>query len=238
MKNYVGTKHVLAEPMKCGEAFEKGYVRENAYDPANAELEGYHVLYDDGYQSWSPKETFEASYKIADTPLDRMEIESDELIKKSEKLLKFINNNSMFGELPVGIQAALMGQSAAMCDYIHFLEPRKGAMIHGTEDKLELKGMTFERALPLLKEGFVLRRSGWNGKGLVVFKQVPAHISPEIIPGMQSLPVEAKKLILKHTAFIDYSCQCLIFNSNTGEANSWVPSISDVFANDWELVLE
>ena len=34
-----------------------------------------------------------------------------------------------------------------------------------------------------------------------------------------------------------YVAQCLIFNPTTGEANSWVPSISDVFATDWELVM-
>lgn len=238
MKSYIGTKHILAEPMKCGEAYQKGFIRENSYDPANADNDGYHILYDDGYQSWSPKETFDESYEIAETPLDRMAIESDELVKKTEKLLTFINNNSLFGELSVGIQAALLGQSSAMSDYIHFLEARRGAMIHGEEEKLDLKGMNFERALPLLKEGFAIRRSGWNGKGLMVFKQVPAHITSEIIPKMQSLPEEAKRLILAHTGFIDYTNQCLIYDSNIGEANSWVPSISDVFANDWELVLD
>lgn len=237
MKNFIKESvSVQAEPMTFGKACSKGICDENGV--YQNDDQGYQVVYNDGTKDWYPKDVFEKFYKAFDTPLERMEIESDELIKKTEKLLKFINNNSLFGELPVGIQAALIGQSSAMSDYIHFLEPRKGAMIHGTEDKLELKGMNFERALPLLKEGFVLRRAGWNGKGLVVFKQVPAHISQDIIPGMQSLPEEAKKLILKHTSFIDYVCQCLIYNSNTGEANSWVPSISDVFANDWELVLE
>lgn len=54
---------------------------------------------------------------------------------------------------------------------------------------------------------------------------------------MQSLPDEAKRLILESGDHIDYVSQCLIFNPQTGEANSWVPSISDVFANDWELVM-
>lgn len=36
--------------------------------------------------------------------------------------------------------------------------------------------------------------------------------------------------------FIDYTSLCLIYNENTGRAESWIPSISDVFAEDWEIV--
>ena len=57
-----------------------------------------------------------------------------------------------------------------------------------------------------------------------------------IIPKMQSLPQSAKDLILKSKGFVDYTSQCLIYNENNGRADSWVPSISDVFAEDWEIV--
>lgn len=96
--------------------------------------------------------------------------------------------------------------------------------------------MDFGDAIEVLKQGGVIRRKGWNGKGLVVFKQVPAHIGSDIIPKMQSLPQLAKGLISKESGFIDYTSQCLIYNTNTGRADSWVPSISDVFAEDWEIV--
>ncbi|WP_298113770.1 DUF2829 domain-containing protein [uncultured Bacteroides sp.] len=97
-------------------------------------------------------------------------------------------------------------------------------------------GMDFGDAVTLLKAGSALRRKGWNGKGLFVVKQVPAHIEGDVIPKMQSLPQYAKELILKGKGFIDYTSQCLIYNENTGRADSWVPSISDVFAEDWEIV--
>ena len=74
------------------------------------------------------------------------------------------------------------------------------------------------------------------GKGLWVIKQVPAHIESDIVPKMQSLPQSAKDLILKGKGFINYTSQCLIYNENTGRADSWIPSISDVFAEDWEIV--
>ena len=95
---------------------------------------------------------------------------------------------------------------------------------------------SFSEAIKLLQKGKALRRSGWNGKNLFVIKQVPAHIESDIIPKMQSLPQSAKDLILNGKGFIDYPSQCLIYNGNTGRADSWVPSISDVFAEDWELV--
>ena len=91
-------------------------------------------------------------------------------------------------------------------------------------------------AIEALKFGLAIRRKGWNGKGLWVIKQVPAHIESDIVPKMQSLPQSAKDLILKGKGFIDYTSQCLIYNENTGHADSWVPSISDVFAEDWEIV--
>lgn len=116
--------------------------------------------------------------------------------------------------------------------------PCKPDIFEKTYDKADdsSSAMDFGDAIEVLKQGGVIRRKGWNGKGLMVFKQVPAHIESDIIPKMQSLPQSAKDLILKGKAFIDYTSRCLIYNENTGRADSWVPSISDVFAEDWEIV--
>ena len=100
-----------------------------------------------------------------------------------------------------------------------------------------MQSLSFGDAIEVLKQGGAIRRTGWNGKGLFVIKQVPAHIESDIIPKMQSLPQSAKDLILKGKGFIDYTNQCLLYNENTGQADSWVPSIGDVFAEDWEIVL-
>lgn len=115
--------------------------------------------------------------------------------------------------------------------------PCKPDIFEKTYDEADnSSAMGFGDTIEVLKQGGAIRRSGWNGKGLMVFKQVPAHITEEIIPKMQSLPQTAKDLILKGKGFIDYTSQCLIYNENTGRADSWVPSISDVFAEDWEIV--
>jgi hypothetical protein len=97
--------------------------------------------------------------------------------------------------------------------------------------------MSFGMAIIALRYGLIVQRLGWNGKGLYVFKQVGANIGGDIVPKMTSLSDSAKNLILatkKKT--ISYHHQCLIYDSKTGLANSWVPSISDVFAEDWLIV--
>lgn len=115
--------------------------------------------------------------------------------------------------------------------------PCKPDIFEKTYDKADDSSvMGFGDAIEVLKQGGTVRRSGWNGKGLMVFKQVPAHIESDIIPKMQSLSQSAKDLILRSKGFIDYTSQCLIYNENNGRADSWVPSISDVFAEDWEIV--
>lgn len=60
MVAYIGTKIICAVPM--GEfMFAK---RKNLSQANPAEnRSGYLVAYPDGYESWSPKETFEAAYR-------------------------------------------------------------------------------------------------------------------------------------------------------------------------------
>lgn len=96
--------------------------------------------------------------------------------------------------------------------------------------------VTFGGAIYLLKAGLAVRRKGWNGKGLFVVKLNPSHIEGGIIPKIQSLPQSVKNILLsRENAHIDYTNQMLIINSD-GRADSWVPSSSDLFAVDWEVV--
>ena len=78
MKKYLGTKLVTAKPMtrEDAEAVLGKFIK-----PAKQEYsgEGYLVRYEDGYQSWSPKEVFGKAYKPADNFLDRLIIERDEV---------------------------------------------------------------------------------------------------------------------------------------------------------------
>jgi hypothetical protein len=97
--------------------------------------------------------------------------------------------------------------------------------------------MSFSTAINALNDGYIIYREGWNGKNIFVFKQVPATIASEVVPKMTSLHDAAKTLIAdSDTKGISYENQCLIYNTKTGVANSWVPSSSDMFANDWHVL--
>lgn len=91
MKKYIGTKQVEAEPMTMGEAYKRNLLQTGRV-PNDSEKDnpGFYVRYQDGYESWSPAETFNKAYKLADTPLDRMIIEHQELMDKINKLKEFI----------------------------------------------------------------------------------------------------------------------------------------------------
>ena len=65
MKKYIGTKIIEAVPAirKGGKAYEKNQPIPKSMDPVE---EGYKVRYADGYESFSPKDVFEAAYRETD----------------------------------------------------------------------------------------------------------------------------------------------------------------------------
>lgn len=233
MKKYIGTKSVEAEVMDELTAVEKGFARSN--EDNHEWRQGYHVRYEDGYESWSPKDVFEKAYKPADTFKDRLVIEKAELEDKLQKCESFVKLEKFREVVKDEYQASLLQlQSQSMREYYNILVHR---LFADDSDLLPLS-MSFGMAIQALKFGLAIRRSGWGDKDLVIFKQVPAHVGGEIIPKMQSLPQKAKNLIINGINFIDYTNQCLVYNRKTGKADSWVPSISDVFADDWSIIIE
>ena len=235
MKTYVGTKTVKAMPMNELAAVEKGYARKN--EDNHEWREGYHVQYinPDGsiYNSWSPKSDFEKAYKVAETPADRIKIELEELNTRFAKGIKFLSNEGYALIYPT--KALLSAQVETEREYSYLLNDRLERMSDGKES---LNNYDFGTAIKFLKACGAIRRAGWNGKGMFVIKQVPAHIISETIPNMQSLPQIAKDILMKRQKpCLKYTNQMLIINPD-GRADSWVPSSSDVFAEDWELVTE
>lgn len=61
MQSYIGTKIVNAESMTKN--YFDGMVKGNIIPRDTIDEEGYTVIYEDGYQSWSPKDTFERCYR-------------------------------------------------------------------------------------------------------------------------------------------------------------------------------
>ena len=172
----------------------------------------------------------------ATVDLRRSRIEED--IKKTEelkteaaRLLKELDEAQ--ASVKQQTQAMLLAQLKVMQEYQRLLNVRYIRMKHNI-GQLKWFGFGFGFVIELLGKGFAVRRASWNS-GLFVVKQIPAHIGKDIIPKMQSLPQSAKDLLMANTGFIDYTDQCLIIDKGTGQADSWMPSISDVFAEDWEI---
>lgn len=235
MKKYVGTKTVKAEPMNELAAVEKGYAREN--EDNHEWREGYHVQYTnpDGsiYDSWSPKSVFEKAYRVAEAPADHIKIQLEELNTRFAKGIELLSNEGYALIYPT--KALLSAQVETEREYSYLLNDRLERMSDGKES---LDNYDFGTAIKFLKAGGAVRRAGWNGKGMFVIKQVPAHITSETIPNMQSLPQTAKDILMKRQKpCLKYTNQMLIINQD-GRADSWVPSSSDVFEEDWELVTE
>ena len=126
MKKYIGTKLIEAEAMTLGDFVQK--TGRNPYgksiDNHEETEQGYHVRYEDGYESWSPKDVFERAYKVAETPLDRMCIEYNELMEKYNKLVLFLGRKEAV-EIAGEMQVALMEQQKIeMHDYFLTLRTR------------------------------------------------------------------------------------------------------------------
>lgn len=102
--------------------------------------------------------------------------------------------------------------------------------------------LTFGEAIELLKAGKMVQRTGWNGKGMFVFMQIPASISADIVPKMQSLPDSVKYEFKNRfenwpkyegdNNAIHYSNQMALVNMDN-QVTGWAPSASDSLANDW-----
>lgn len=86
--------------------------------------------------------------------------------------------------------------------------------------------MDFGKALSYLKKGEKVARKGWNGKGQFVY-YIPADRYPA--------KTEAAKSIADEDGKVNYRAY-LALKTAQGDVATWVPSISDVLAEDWVVV--
>lgn len=155
-----------------------------------------------------------------------------ELKERLTKLNKALNKNG-FKEKVGDIQWKLMReQSVGMHMYLKALEERIKDMKINTSTPT----VTFGKVIEAMKVGECAYRESWKDKDTFILKQIPAHITDDVIPNMQSLPQTAKNIILKRkTSHIDYTNQMLIIYPD-GRADAWFPTPSDIFAEDWIII--
>lgn len=94
--------------------------------------------------------------------------------------------------------------------------------------------MTFGAAIRAMMDGLPVTRSGWNGKGLFVFRQVPSLVPSGVVPRMTSLPERVREVLVSRGFALRYKDQfCLVSPDST--LQGWAPSAPDVLADDWDV---
>jgi hypothetical protein len=86
--------------------------------------------------------------------------------------------------------------------------------------------MDFGDALSALRGGLRMARAGWNGKGMFVYLVPPA-----------SYPVQtgAAKAYFGEGSMVPYNAYFAIKNVDD-TVSTWVPSVNDCLASDWQMV--
>ena len=88
--------------------------------------------------------------------------------------------------------------------------------------------LNFSKALKRLKEGKHIARKGWNGKTLEIIKR---NGYPNGIPCNEST---AKEYGLEVGELFYCNPYLQIHNKEKNTVDTWIPSVSDLFAEDWE----
>ena len=102
--------------------------------------------------------------------------------------------------------------------------------------------VTFGDAMVALKAGKRVQRTGWNGKDLFIFRQVPSEVPAAIVPKMTSLPQSVKDEFQRRfngpamtDGMIKYSNQIAIVYPDN-RIFGWSPSAADAVSEDWVIL--
>ena len=247
MPAYQGKKDVYASPMTLGDYNKlQGWTIPEDQDPNR---EGFLVEYKDGgkpnhpdyegYISWSPADVFEGSYKLIETPLDRLEIEVSELDARLGGLGKFLasGKHKELGQLQASLLAIQFDQ---MDTYSKILHWRQAFMKDGVEvcnygdykHPSLLKNVSWPVAQQFAQHGFTVLRAGWNGKGMFVTYS----------EGQKDLPADRfwipanKEAAEANGGTMDVSPYFSLKTAQNTIQMGWVPSIGDLTATDWVVL--
>ena len=119
-KHYIGTKLIQAEPAwRITDPSGNRYIQTkdvNACCQAGSNIEdGYRVVYEDGYESWSPKEVFEAAYRPTSGINFGLAIEAAKMGKKISR--KGWNGRGQYVELASNISYKNAGEKIVNADH-------------------------------------------------------------------------------------------------------------------------
>ena len=250
MKTYIGTKIIQAEPAIRidGKVYSPDEIL-----PEDTDVEvGYRVRYPDGYESWSPRDVFEAAYmpvlnnpqlktnapSVSQQMVDDFILETwtTTLGDKTTVVRAMLRNGFEIVESSACVSAEnydeTMGRAICMekiKDKVWFLLGfLLQTAVHGvkkteTEADRPAYGMTFGVAIEAAKKGKRIARKGWNGKGQYV----------ELAKAISYKSPAGAVVNAEHDAIGN---QALAFVGTSGVQMGWLASQADMLADDWEIV--
>lgn len=104
--------------------------------------------------------------------------------------------------------------------------------------------MEFGLALEALKQGKLVAREGWNGKGMFLFIRPEFSCGGDAFMSIQSVPDNAKVKIVEalNQKFGDaektykFTAYITMFAADGSIVNGWLASQTDMQASDWVIV--
>lgn len=250
MKQYIGTKLVEAEPAR---RIEGKIVGMNEAVAIDAVIEsGYRVRYPDGYESWSPKEVFEAAYLPLQVnpkmPTDKPSISQEmvdafivatEVTTMGDKTtvcrallrngFEIVESSSCVSKEnyteAVGVKNCMERIKNQVWMLLGFLLQTAVAGVNAADNTegCAKQGLSFGAAIEAVKAGKRIARNGWNGKGQYV--ELASHVS--------YMEPQGKQVNADHAAIGN---RALAFCGTSGVQLGWLASQADMLAEDWKIV--
>ncbi len=107
-------------------------------------------------------------------------------------------------------------------------------------------GLSFGQALEAVKNGGLISRTGWNGKGMFVFQRPSDSLTTEfVVNTVKSLPPSVKEYYrlkaekqggLTSSPNVTFSPYLCLKASDDSIVNGWLASQTDMQATDWSIV--
>lgn len=87
-----------------------------------------------------------------------------------------------------------------------------------------------------MNDGKMVSRSGWNGKGMFVYKTVRNTVGKDFIPKFASLPDSVKTFLAAKNEDVVFNPSITMYTA-TGEMQpGWLASQQDILSSDWDIV--
>jgi hypothetical protein len=117
----------------------------------------------------------------------------------------------------------------------------------GSIISLKLKPMNFGQAIEAMKDGKMVQRSGWNGKGMFIFQRPADKINIRtVVDHVKSLPKSVKDYFDKQDdrtnpgefglAEIEFTAYFCMKAADGSIVNGWLASQTDMIAEDWVIL--